>query len=754
VNRAAGRIGAGAALLVVLGAAPALAAAASGAAPSAPGAAEGVLIGEVVLLVLGGRLLGEAMQRIGQPAVMGQLIAGIILGPSVFGLLWPAAQHAVFPSTAEAKAAINGLAQFGILMLLLLAGMETDLSLVRHTRRSAFAVSLSGIAVPFVVGFVLGEFLPDSLLPDPGRRLVTSLFLGTALSISSVKIVAMVVREMNFARRNIGQIILASAIIDDTIGWIIVAIIFGLAAHGSVDLLSLAESVVGTLVFLGVSFTVGRRIVFRIIRWTNDTFVSEGAVIAAIVVVMGGMAMLTELIGVSTVLGAFIAGILVGQSPILTEEIDKQIRGLTTALFMPVFFGLSGLKADLTVFHDLNILALTAGLVLVASLGKAAGAFVGARLGGLGFRHAVALAAGMNARGSTEVIVATIGLTMGALSQNLFTMIVTMAVVTTLAMPPSLRWALGRLPMSEDERKRIARETFEEKAFVSGLSRVLLTVDSSANGEFAARLAGLLAGRRGMPVTVLKLEEERPPAAPEPIAAEEHAPEAVREAARQVEEAAGSEDEAKPAPVEVLVPARDEQPVEAVEKEARKGYDLLVVGLDPMTAPDGGFRPRLSEIAGRFEGAFAVVVGRGSHVAAPEDAALDILVPITGSAASRRGGELAVALAQAADAPITALALAAALASHDRRRRTADRDDAEIITEITQVAEHYDVPLRTASAAMESEPIDAILRAAGSKRHCLIVFGVSRRPGERLSFGNLAAALLERSPHSILFVQS
>ncbi|HVV95443.1 MAG TPA: cation:proton antiporter [Hyphomicrobiales bacterium] len=720
-----------------------------------------MLIGEIVLLVLLGRLLGEGMQRLGQPAVMGQLIAGILLGPSVLGLLWPAAQHAVFPTTPEAKAAINGLAQFGILMLLLLAGMETDLSLVRRTRRSAVAVSLSGIALPFVLGFGLGQIVPDSLLPDPGRRLVTALFLGTALSISSVKIVAMVVREMNFARRNIGQIILASAIIDDTVGWIIVAIIFGLAAHGTVDILSLAESVVGTLVFLGASFTIGRRIVFRIIRWTNDTFTSEGAVIAAIVVVMGGMAMITELIGVSTVLGAFVAGILVGQSPILTEEIDKGIRGLTTALFMPVFFGLSGLKADLTVFHDMNILLLTAGLVVVASLGKAAGAFAGARLGGLSFRHAVALAAGMNARGSTEVIVATIGLGAGVLSQNLFTMIVTMAVVTTLAMPPSLRWALGRLPMSEEERKRLAREAFEEKAFVPRLSRVLLTVDGSANGEFAARLAGLLAGRRGMPVTVLKLEEElaaaapRPPPPGEPAAeAEERAPEVVRDAARQAEEAAGQEDGPQPEAVEVTVPAREEQPVEAVEKEARKGYDLLVVGLDPMTAADGGFRPRLSEIASRFDGALAVVVGHGSHAAAPQDAAIDILVPITGSAVSRRGAEVAVALAQAADAPITALALASAIASHDRRRRTADRDDAEIITEINQVAEHYEVPLRTASAAMESEPIDAILRAAGSKRHCLIVFGVSRRPGERLSFGNLAASLLERSPHSILFVQS
>jgi Kef-type K+ transport system membrane component KefB/nucleotide-binding universal stress UspA family protein len=759
VTRPFGWVGAGAALLF-FGAVPALAAAAGQPATgTAAGASEGILVGEVVLLVLCGRLLGEGMQRIGQPAVMGQLVAGILLGPSVFGLLWPAAQHAVFPSTPEAKAMIDGLAQFGILMLLLLAGMETDLSLVRRARRAAFTVSFSGIVVPFIFGFALGEFLPDSLLPDPSRRLITALFLGTALSIASVKIVAMVVREMNFARRNIGQIILASAIIDDTVGWIIVAIIFGLAAHGTVDWLALTEAVVGTLVFLAASFTIGRRIVFRIIRWTNDTFVSEGAVIAAIVVIMGGMAMITQLIGVNTVLGAFVAGILVGQSPIRTKEIDEQIRGLTTALFMPVFFGLSGLKADLTIFRHPDLLVLTAALIVIASLGKAVGAFAGARLGGLGSRHALALAAGMNARGSTEVIVATIGLTMGVLSQNLFTMIVTMAVVTTLAMPPTLRWALARLPISEDEKKRLAREAFEEKAFMPRLNRLLLTVDHSTNGAFAARLAGLIAGRKGMPVTVLRLDDEEPAAAtPAPAETEEEAdaaPAAVRDAARQAEEAAAHEDEARPETVEVIVPTHKEPVAEAVEKEARKGYDLLVVGLDRAPAPKGGFRKRLSEIVGSFEGAaLAVVIGRGNHAEAPQDAALDILVPITGSGSSRRGAELAVALAQAAEAPITALALAGAIASNDRRRRTANRDDAEIAAEIAQIAEHYEVKVNTVAAARAAEPVDAILREAGTGRHRLIVMGVSRRPGETLSFGNLAATLLERSPHSILFVES
>ena len=378
------------------------------------GPSEAVFIGEILALMIVGRLLGEAMVRLRQPAVMGQLIAGLLLGPSLFGYLLPDLQHALFPKNPDQKAMIDAVSQLGVLLLLLLTGMETDLKLVRQTGRAAVFASLMGIVVPFVCGVALGEMMPESMLPDPGMRLITALFLGTALSIASVKIVAMVVREMNFTRRVVGQVILASAIIDDSVGWIIVSIIFSLALHGSVDAWSLAQSVIGTIVFMAVSLTVGRRAVFFIIRWVNDTFVSDFAVITAILAIMGAMSLITYAIGVHTVLGAFVAGILIGESPILTKHIDEQLRGLITAFFAPVFFGIAGLSADLTILTDPTILLLTAGLILIASIGKFAGAFLGAALGGLTRREGFALACGMNARGSTEVIIATVGLSMGA----------------------------------------------------------------------------------------------------------------------------------------------------------------------------------------------------------------------------------------------------------------------------------------------------------------------------------------------------
>src|SRR6185503_20280975 len=168
---------------------------------------------------------------------------------------------------------IDGLSQIGILMLLLLTGMETDVKLVSKMKGAAVAISLSGIALPFACGFALGEVLPDSLLPSmAGGRLVPALFLGTALSISSIKIVAMVVREMHFMRRNLGQVIVATAIMEDTVGWVIIAITFGIAGAGKVDALELAKTVGGVALFMAFCFTAGRWLVFSAIRWVNDTF--------------------------------------------------------------------------------------------------------------------------------------------------------------------------------------------------------------------------------------------------------------------------------------------------------------------------------------------------------------------------------------------------------------------------------------------------------------------------------------------------
>ena len=765
------------------------------AAEGGKGPSEAIFIGEIVVLMLVGRMLGEAMVRLRQPAVMGQLIAGLLLGPSFFGLLFPDAQHALFPRIPEQKAMIDGISQFGILLLLLLTGMETDLKLVRQTGRASVFASLMGIVIPFICGVGLGEMLPDSLLPDPGKRLITSLFLGTALSIASVKIVAMVVREMNFMRRVVGQVILASAIIDDSVGWIIVSIIFSLALHGSIEPISLAQSVLGTILFMVASLTIGRRMVFFAIRWVNDNFVSEYAVITAILIIMGVMALITYLIGVHTVLGAFVAGVLIGESPILTRHIDEQLRGLITAFFAPVFFGIAGLTADLTILADPKIALFTAGLVLVASIGKFTGAFIGAELGGLTRREGFALACGMNARGSTEVIIATVGLSMGALNQDLFTMIVAMAVLTTTAMPPTLRWALGRIPMRKEEKQRLEREELEERGFVPNLERLLIAVDDSPNGKFASRVAGMLAGTRGMPATVLhipdpskiastmpdnedkvsaapkgqdkKVDEKKEGSKPEngkkngkakkKAGQEEEKAEEVGEAVQQAAAQTTSKqknEEKVDARVEVTTIVHEQPSPALIAEEAEKGYDIFIIGLEQTSRQSKEFDPGVTNLAKGFDGPLVISAVRGDLLKKPEDK-FSILIPVNGTEPSRRAAEVAITLARATNAQVTVLYVAVRPDTRRGARRgiRTRRHEEAILKDIVAIADGYNMSIRTAVVA-ERAAEEAVLREVERRKHNLVVMGVSRRPGEKLFFGDTAAALLEKSERSLLFVAS
>jgi len=769
-------------LCVWLGALPLLTAAPVWAAEGGKGPSDAIFFAQIITLMMVGRVLGEAMLRLRQPAVMGQLIAGLLLGPSFFGFLFPDLQHALFPKNTEQKAMIDAISQFGILLLLLLTGMETDLKLVRKTGRASLFASLMGIVIPFLCGVGLGEMLPDSMLPDPGKRLITSLFLGTALSIASVKIVAMVVREMNFMRRVVGQVILASAIVDDSIGWIIVSIIFSLALHGSIETVSLAQSVIGTIVFMVASLTIGRRAVFFIIRWVNDTFVSEFAVITAILVIMGVMALITYLIGVHTVLGAFVAGLLVGESPILTRHIDEQLRGIITAFFAPVFFGIAGLTADLTILADPKIALFTIGLILIASVGKFTGAFVGAELGGLTKREGFALACGMNARGSTEVIIATVGLSMGALNQDLFTMIVAMALLTTMAMPPTLRWALSRIPMRKEEKQRLEREELEARGFVPNLERLLLAVDDSPNGQFASRVAGVLAGTHGMPTTVLhipdsgkiegtmpdnsekmgvppdkKKDEESKGSARKTEKTEkriekaEKAGDTVQQAAAEIKDKQKSEEKVD-ASVEVTTIVHEQPSPATIAEEAKKGYDAFIIGLEATSKRSADFDSGVANLARGFDGPLIIAAARDDLEKKP-NSEFSVLVPVNGTEPSRRAAEVAITLARATKAPVTVLYVAARTAGRRGMRRGIRnrRNEEAILKDIVAIADGYNMSIRTAVVA-EPAADEAILREIERRSHNLVVMGVGRRPGERLFFGDTAAALLEKSERSLLFV--
>jgi len=689
-------------------------------------------VAQLILLLSFGRLIGEGMSRLGQPAIFGQLIAGVVLGPSVFGLLLPDLHALVFPETPALKSMIDAVSQIGILLLLLLTGMETNLALVSRRRRAVISTSFFGILVPFVCGVALAYALPASVLPSPAARLVTALFLGTALSVSSVKIVGMVLLEVGALRRDLGQLILATAILDDTLAWIITAVISGVALHDTVDLPTIALSVGLTALFLALSLGPGRRVVARAILWTNDHLTIEVPVITAILVIMLAMALTTDLIGVHTALGAFVAGILIGQSPILTEHIEGELRGFIMAFFSPIFFAVAGLGMDLRALFDPTLLLFTVAVILVASVGKFVGALAGGRLGGMDWRESLTLAAGLNARGSTEVIVASIGLSMGALTQPLYTMIVAMAVITTMAMPPSLRWMLGRTPLSAGEVQRLERAEAEQNESVPNMERALVYLDDSANGAVMAALAGLFAARQDVLATVLETGEgqgaERLTAAAHTARRGDHAP-----------------------AIEQLVQVRRDNADGAVERETARGYGIAFVGIEqPIALDQPRFEAPVQHLVETVEGPVAMLVN-GEALGRAAMAPRNILVPTTGTADSQLAIEIALALAGASGGGVTVFHVFDPSEDTLLLRGRARRVGMSLLVDAHRLGKRSGVPVKGLTAT-SARPEVAIRRATVRNRYDLVVLGSSLRGGDVKFLGPRTLSLVRSLGLPILLI--
>jgi Kef-type K+ transport system membrane component KefB len=705
-------------------------------------------VAELILLLLIGRMLGEVFSRVGQPAIFGQLIGGIVLGPSVFGALMPELRQAIFPDTPVLKSMIDAVSQIGILLLLLLTGMETNLALVNRKRRAVIATSLAGIAVPSACGILLGYALPAQLMPNADARLITALLLATALSVSSVKIVAMVLMEIGAMRRDLGQLILATAILDDTIAWVLIALISGIAVHGALSLGGVGATLAATAGFLLISLTIGRRAVASLIRWSNDYLMIEVPVITAILLILLATALATELIGAHTALGAFVAGILVGQSPILTEHIEGELRGLIIAFFSPVFFAVAGLSMDLRTLLDPALLGVTAAMIGVASLGKFLGAALGGRLGGLTWLESAALATGLNARGSTEVIIASIGLSMGALNDRLYTMIVAMALVTTLVMPPTLRWMMALVPLREDEKTRLAKEKAEATESVPKMERLLVAVDGSANGALAAHLAGLFSSSQRVLTTVVEMSTTTRAASPSGPSAVARVREA---AARCADRLAAQQEEANVTSLEGLIQSKPVDGAAGLAQEAAKGYSVAFVGIDrPIASAAHRFEVQIDRLIADFDRPVAIALnGDGGSGPRP---GCNILVPTGGAAHARLAIEVALSLARASGGRLTALHVFDPNEDTDMLRGRLRRGlGVAVLRDVRRLATRSEVPVELRTAT-HTRPELAIRRLARSGTFDLVVLGAALRVGERKFLGPRSAALIQAIKAPLLLI--
>ncbi|MGV3724755.1 MAG: cation:proton antiporter, partial [Actinomycetota bacterium] len=522
-----------------------------------------LLIVQIAMLLLAARLFGEVALRLGQPPVIGQLAAGILLGQSFLGALLPDVAALVFPVEATQSYLLEVVSWIGVLFLLMLTGMETDIALIRQQGRPVVFTALGGVLFPFALGFGYGYLLPDRLLTTPESRLVLSLFLGTVLSVSSVPVIAKILSDMQLLRRNVGQLILAGALAHDTAGWIMLAVVASIAAHGSVDLTIVGKTLLGTLLFGVFCATIGRVLVRNTLRWVNDRMQVEHAVLSAVVIMMMLAAAVTQFIGVHAVLGAFAFGILLRDAPVASARVIHPIETVTSAIFAPIFFAAAGLHVNLGVLANPALLVAAITFTLAATVGKVVGSYAGARWGGKPHWDALSVGFGTNARGAMGLIVGILGFSLGILTIDMFSLIIVMAIVTTAITPPFLRWALLKVKADAGEEARLRQEALKERSFIGRIRRVLLPSRGGADAQLATSLVSALGEQQPVEVTGLYVQR----GAEDAGAAEAHA--SVR----------GS----LTAPLttfEAATVTRSE-PEQAILEEVARGYDLLAIGCGP-----------------------------------------------------------------------------------------------------------------------------------------------------------------------------
>jgi Kef-type K+ transport system membrane component KefB len=717
-----------------------------------------LLLVQIGLLLLVARLGAELAKLMGLPAVVGELGAGILLGPTFLGHYAPGLFVTLFPPNPAQFHLLEAVGTLGMVLLLLLTGLETDVRLLRNLGRAAFIASMMGMVFPFATGFGLGMLMPEAYLGQPDRRLLFSFFLATAMAISAMPVIAKILMDLDLTRRNIGVVILSAGVVDDTVGWLILSVIAGVAAHGRIQVGEVLFTVLWTVVFMAIAafvlYPFARRALAVVTRRSRTE--NTDLVFVLVVTLLCGAA--TEWIGIHAVFGAFIAGAVFRQVPELKTDTVKRLEAFVFAFLAPVFFGTVGLKVNL---HDLGGGGLSMlGVVLtIACLGKLIGCTLGGLWGGLLFWESLSIAVAMNARGAMELVVATIGLSLGILNPQMFSIIVVVAVVTSFMAPLGLRLTVPKVRLTEEEQARMLAEG-SKGVFDPKNVRLLIPTIGGPNATGAILLASGLAKGSVHPLEVLTVKEpvsfldrtltffnrrsnghaaDRPSAIHRALVGIGRPPH-VREVSRQDVAA-------------------------AIVEQAKKGIDFVVLGASSHGRWLGG--SVLEEVVRKAPCHVVIVKTRGD-----EQKYQRILVSFDGGVFSRVAVEFAARLAEVSEAVLT-VAISGAPGADDRPasdrtepdpQRTVDAgvsgsgirfpagDTDEDLARISPLL--LSLPKRPTVIPLSSEVMSGGLsREAASGKYDLVVIGAENRAVQhRLYFGAENERLLRSSPVTVALI--
>lgn len=395
------------------------------------------LLVAIGVMLLVGRIFGEFFRKLRMPLVVGEILAGILLGPSIIGKYFPDLSQTVFTTKGNVGMVLGGIGSISVIMLLFVAGTEVELSLIRQQGKAASKVSAVGLLMPLVLGFATGYYFPEWLGGTNNQStLVFALFVGTAMAITALPVIARTLMDLDLFKTRIGMMIITAAMFDDLTGWMLFSVILGMM-HKGTDPYSVLFTIGFTLTFAILMLTVGRWVINRSLPWAQKNLSWPGGVLAFSLGLAFLGAALTEQIGIHAIFGAFIVGIAIGDSVHLNEKTRDIIQQFVTNIFAPLFFVSIGFKVDFIRNFNWEISLI---VLLLAIVSKFMGAGLGARWGRLSWRDSLAIGAGMNARGAMEIVLGLIALQAGLINEALFVALVVMAILTSIMAGPFLQY--------------------------------------------------------------------------------------------------------------------------------------------------------------------------------------------------------------------------------------------------------------------------------------------------------------------------
>ncbi len=681
-----------------------------------------LFIVQAVVVVVAARAIGLLTRKIEQPMVIAEVVAGILLGPSLLGWLAPEASRVLFP--ASSMGLLGTVSQIGLILFMFIVGLELDPNLLKKRVHSSVVISHTSIIVPFALGAVLGLRLYGTLAPENAPHLSFLLFMGAAMSITAFPVLARILVERRLLRSRVGAVTIACAAVDDVTAWCILAFVVSIVRSSGVGSAVLTSSF--ALAYLGVMLFVVRPLLERLAERTKLGLSQN--IVALVLVGLFLSSFVTELIGIHALFGAFIFGTIIPKQGSFVSALAEKLEDLVVVFLLPLFFAYSGLRTQIGLLDTPESWATCAVITLVASVGKFGGSAIAARITGISWREANAIGILMNTRGLMELVVLNIGLDLGVISPKLFAMMVIMALVTTFATTPLLQWIYP----TEQLAKQLAEPPDNSVTDLTAQARArftaLVCVAYERSGPGLVSLAAALAGTDDRSGRIYALRLQR--AADRASFMLDH----QREKASTSDESALAPlmDRARDAHVHVrplsfvtMDPARDICDVASVKQAnvVLMGWHKPVFGTTMLSGTVHG-------VMRATRAAVGVFVDRGLGEIR------SVLVPYLGREHDRAALDLARRIASNCGAKLTVLCVTT---KEGERPPAASRSD-DAIAEETKVVS-------------PSNPIDAVITESQAG-YDLVVIGIGSQWGlEHRSFGVKTEKVLANAPVSVLVVR-